>query len=182
MRTIDPVPYTDDMMRGNSEPTTVHMIPDCAETVLWLDGPVDYEHSGLSPELIRGLQEWEQSYCESLDSDLEWRSPKAARAFTAVGIDMAGQVADELGDEFVVEFASYDNDAPTHTVRSLGPGSNNAASAAFAEIVARMEAMDECAARIVADRGLGAEWAAVAPLSGDVFNLGDQGGRAEGGD
>lgn len=64
-------------------------------------------NSGLSTELIRGLQEWEQSYCESLDTDLQWESPSAARAFTAVGFDMAGRVANELGSEFTVEFASY---------------------------------------------------------------------------
>lgn len=170
------------MVQENREPHTVRMFPDYAHTVLWLDGPVDYMDSGLSSELIRVLQEWEQSYYDSLDSDLEWKSPSAARAFTAVGIDIAGRVANELGAEFAIEFASSEDGAPTHAVRSRRPANNKKASATFANIVSEMESEKERVARMVADSRPGAGWRAVAPLSGAVYTPGGHGRGVKNGD
>ncbi|WP_346035838.1 hypothetical protein [Brevibacterium picturae] len=179
---MDLLPYHGDIAQENRDSHTVRIFPDYADTVLWLDGPVDYVGSGLSSELICVLQEWEQSYYDSLDSDLEWKSPSAARAFTAMGIDMAGRVANELGAEFAIEFASYEADAPTHTVRSRRSANNMQASATFANIVSEMESEKERVARMVADGRPGAGWTAVAPLSGAVYAPGDRGLGVKNGD
>lgn len=163
-------------------PTTVRMFPDYADTVLWLVFPVDYEDTALSPGLIRELEAWERSYYEALDADFNWKSPEDARAFTKTGIDLAGQVANQLGEEFVVEFASYETAAPTYTVHSRRPADNEGASAAFSTIVADMEAEQERAAQLVADAGPDAKWTAFAPLSGTTFAPGKHVPRAEEGD
>lgn len=179
--TSDLVHYYGAMMQENSPLTAVRMFPDYADTVLWLDGPVDYEDSGLSSDLVLRLYEWEQSYYDSLDSNFEWTSPGTARAFTAVGIDLAGRVANELGAEFSIEFHSYGDTALTYSVRSHAPAANERASAAFSRIGAEMEAEEERAARLVAESGPNAEWTAFAPLSGKVFTPGDQSGRTDSG-
>lgn len=163
-------------------PTTVRMFPDYADTVLWLVYPVDYEDTALSPGLIRELEAWERSYYESLDADFNWKSAEDVRAFTKTGIDLAGQVANQLGEEFAVEFASYEHAAPTYTVQSRRRADNEEASAAFSTIVAEMKAEDERAAQLLAEAGPNAEWTAFAPLSGDVFTPDCQTPRAEDGD
>ncbi|WP_231440721.1 hypothetical protein [Brevibacterium zhoupengii] len=157
------------MAEENYTTTTVRMFPDYADTVLWLVFPIDYEDTGLSPDLISQLDAWEQSYYDALDADFDWKSAREARAFTQSGIDLAGQVANELGEEFVVEFASYEHHAPTYTVQSRRPADNDEAFAAFSTIVARLEAENERAAQLVAEGGPDGEFTAFAPLSGNVF-------------
>lgn len=178
MGTSDLVHYDGAMMQENATPTTVRMFPDYADTVLWLDGPVDYERTALSPGLIRELQAWEWSYYDALDADFNWKSPVDARTFTQTGIDLAGQVANQLGEEFVVEFASYETAAPTHTVQSRRLADNDEAFAAFSAIAAELGAEDERAAQLVAEGGPNAEWTVVAPLSGTTFSPGKQVPRA----
>lgn len=112
---------------------------------------MDYEDSGVSSDLVLRLYEWEQSYYESLNSDFEWSTPTAARAFTAVGIDLAGRVAIELGAELSIEFSSYEDAALTYSVRSRGPAANQRAAAAFSRIRSAMEAEQEHIAELVAD-------------------------------
>lgn len=167
------------MLQENATPTTVRMFPDYADTVLWLVFPVDYEDSGLSPELISQLDGWEQSYYEALDADFNWKSAEDARAFTQTGIDLAGQLANELGEEFVVEFASYETAAPTYTVHSRRRADNKGASTAFSTIAAQLEAEQERVTQLVAEAGPNAEWTAYAPLSGDVFTRGRKASQAE---
>ena len=104
----------------------VRMFPDYADTVLWFDGPVDYAQCGLSERLIRDLTRWEQGYYDALE-DLEWRTPELAAQFTKDGIRLARQVARELGEDFEVEFRSYENGAGVRRFRGQGPrlsGSN----------------------------------------------------------
>lgn len=50
---------------------TVRMFPDYADTVLWFEGPVDYDLTGLTPDLLHDLTAWEQSYYDSLTSDFD---------------------------------------------------------------------------------------------------------------
>ena len=129
----------------------VRMFPDYADTVLWFDGPVDYAECGLSERLIRDLERWEQGYYDAL-VDLEWRTPELAAQFTKNGVRLAQQVARELGEDFEVEFRSYENGAGVRRFRGKGPGSP-AATAAFGqraaairddrERLSRMKAEDE---------------------------------------
>ncbi|MCF2574388.1 hypothetical protein [Brevibacterium sp. UCMA 11754] len=167
------------MLQENATPTTVRMFPDYADTVLWLVYPVDYADTDLSPGLIRELEAWERTYYEALDADFNWKSPKDARAFTKTGIDLAGQVANELGEEFVVEFASYETAAPTYTVHSRRQADNEGASTAFSTIAAELEAEQERVTQLMAEAGPSAEWTAYAPLSGDVFTWGRRAPQAE---
>ncbi|WP_240372216.1 hypothetical protein [Brevibacterium zhoupengii] len=167
------------MAEENCTTTTVRMFPDYADTVLWLVFPIDYEDTGLSPDLIPQLDAWEQSYYEALDTDFDWKSAREARAFTQTGIDLAGQVANELGEEFTVEFASYEHHAPTYTVQSRKPADNDEAFAAFSAIVAELDAEDERAAQLVAEASPDAEFTAFAPLSGETFTPGKHVPRAE---
>lgn len=59
------------------------------------------------------------------------------------------------------------------------PADNEAARAAFANIVAEAEAEQERVARILADSGPGDQFTAVAPLSGAVFTWDGQGRRTD---
>ncbi|PCC41507.1 hypothetical protein CIK65_17340 [Brevibacterium aurantiacum] len=171
--------YDGGMTDENCTTTTVRMFPDYADTVLWIVFPIDYEDTDLSPDLVSQLDAWEQSYYEALDADFNWKSADAARAFTQTGIDLAGQVANELGEEFVVEFASYEHHAPTYTVQSRSPADNDEAFAAFSTIVAELDAEDERAAQLVAEAGPDGEWTAYAPLSGETFTPGKHVPRTE---
>ena len=171
--------YDGAMLPEGATPTTVRMFPDYADTVLWLVYPVDYEDTDLSPGLIRELEAWERSYYEALDADFNWKSPELARAFTKTGIDLAGRVANELGEEFVIEFASYETTAPTYTVHSRRPADNEGASTAFSTIAEELEAEQKRVTQLVAEAGPDAEWTAYAPLSGDVFTWGRKAPQAE---
>lgn len=169
MGTSHLVLYDGAMTVEERKTTTVRMFPDYGDTVLWLVFPVDYEDSGLSSELISQLDAWERSYYQALDADFNWKSAENARVFTKTGIDLAGQVANELGEEYVVEFASYEHAAPTYTVQSRRPADNESAAAAFSTLVAELEAEEERASQLAAEAGPNARWTAFAPLSGDVF-------------
>ncbi|MGO2376636.1 hypothetical protein [Brevibacterium aurantiacum] len=167
------------MTDENCPMTTVRMFPDYADTVLWIVFPIDYEDTDLSPDLVSQLDAWEQSYYEALDADFNWKSADAARAFTQTGIDLVGQLANELGEEFTVEFASYEPRAPTYTVQSRRPADNDEACAAFSAIVAELDAEDVRAALLVAEAGPDTEFTAFEPLSGETFTPGNHVPRAE---
>jgi hypothetical protein len=149
---------------------TVRMFPDYADTVLWFDGPVDYDLTGLTPDLLHALTAWEQSYY-SLTSDFDWTSEDAARRFTAEGNLLARRVADEIGDGYDVELATYEENVPARRFRGTGPALNAQAAAAFAVLTAAVQAEQEEvdrameATRRTEDTG----WFAYAPLSSTVF-------------
>lgn len=167
------------MTDKNCKTTTVRIFPDYGDTVLWLVFPVDYEDSGLSAELISQMDAWERSYYQALDADFNWKSAEHARVFTHTGIELAGQVANELGEEYIVEFASYEHAAPMYTVQSRRPADNESAAAAFSTLVAELEAEDEGASQLVTEAGPNGEWTAFAPLSGDVFTPNNLAPQAE---
>jgi hypothetical protein len=152
---------------------TVRMFPDYADTVLWFEGPVDYDLTGLTPDLLHDLTAWEQSYYDSLTSDFDWTSEDEARRFTAEGNLLARRVADEIGDGYDVELATYEENAPARRFRGRDPALNARAAAAFAVLAAAAaaeaeeEEVDQAreATRRTEDTG----WIAYAPLSGTVF-------------
>ncbi|MBD8045379.1 hypothetical protein H9638_16345 [Arthrobacter sp. Sa2BUA2] len=150
---------------------TVRMFPDYAGTVLWLGEPVGYERTGLTPELIRALQSWEESYYESLAPGLDWMSVDAAHRFTAEGNRLAGLVADELGERYDVAFTSYEDGAPAGIFHSPGPAGNAKAAAAFDALSAALHAKlnDEDRGQDPARQGEATGWYAWSPLSDTSF-------------
>lgn len=137
---------------------TVRMFPDYAGSVLWFGGPVSYEDSGLTQQLIRALPLWEECYYLSMTQDFEWVSAEAAHRFTAEGNRLAECVADELGERYDVEFASYEDDVPARIFRASGPARNAEAVAAFDTLAATLQT-----------GGDGSGWYAWAPLSDTSF-------------
>lgn len=159
------------MDEGTDRPAQIRVFPDYAHTVIWYRGPVQYETTELSPDLVKRLCAWEQFYYDSYDDsptdDFEWRPPSAASTFTADGTALARRVALEVGLEFEVEFASYEDGAPVVTFQASGPAENPKAAAAFAELVAEAEREDAQTEEMIADGG---EWSAYAPNSGTTFH------------
>ncbi|MGW6171859.1 hypothetical protein ACWF5H_00040 [Arthrobacter sp. NPDC055138] len=147
----------------------VRMFPDYADTVLWFDGPVDYAECGLSERLIRDLTRWEQGYYDAL-VDVEWRAPELAAQFTEDGIRLAQQVAGELGEDFEVEFRSYENGAGVRRFRGRGPGSPEATAAFGQRAASERDDREQLALLKAEDETSGAGgWFAYAPESGLVF-------------
>ncbi|MGP5165630.1 hypothetical protein ACTXOR_08290 [Arthrobacter rhombi] len=150
---------------------TVRMFPDHAGTVLWFRDPIDYDLAQLSDGLVHDLARWEQSYYDALNPDFGWKYADLARRFIAEGNRLAQCVADELGDGYEFEFASYEEDVPTQRFHGKGPARNLRASAAFDALAVAVKAEDEDAYRALAAtrRGDGDGWYAYSPLSNTVF-------------
>ena len=149
----------------------VRLFPDYADTVVWLDGPVDYRLSGLSRRLIEELREWERSYYQSLTPGFDWRSPELAHQFTVDGNHLASRVAEELGDGYEVEFRSYEPGASTRRFRGAGAVRNPQAVAAFNELVTALRVdRDRMTSSAAPPDGDDDSWFATAPLSGNTFN------------
>lgn len=174
----DPVPraqkrqYAPFMTTPEAEhPPTVRMFPDYVGTVLWFDGPVRYEDSGLTQKLISALRSWEESYYHSMTHDLEWVSTEAARRFTVEGNRLAEWLADELGHRYEIAFQSYEGDVPLRAFRSSAPARNANAVAAFDVITVALqtEVADGDRARTALLREKEPGWYARAPLSGSIF-------------
>ncbi|MGW9404163.1 hypothetical protein ACWGQ2_09370 [Arthrobacter sp. NPDC055585] len=147
----------------------IRLFPDYAGTVLWLDEPVSFEVSGLSPELVHSLQAWEESYYRSLTPDFEWVSDGAARLFTAEGNRLAQRLADELGDGYEVSFKSYEDGVPRRIFRSSGAAPNAAAVAAFNKLNGARPAEAGRPGSGPRPTGNDAGWYAWAPLSDTAF-------------
>lgn len=158
-------------MNAAANPTTlVRLFPDYANTVLWLVGPVPYNESGLTTELIRKLEEWEQSYYASLTPEYEWATAGAAHIFYEEGIRLAQKVTDELGPYFEVELRSRVPATPPRRFRGVRPATNPAAATAFDALVARHTAeqtrYEESARDPDSDKS---GWFAHAPRTGERF-------------
>lgn len=133
---------------------TVRIFPDHADTVLWFDGPVSYEDTRLRSELVAELQAWDLSYYKALTPEFEWKSADLARRFTAEGNRLAQMLADELGQEYEVEFESYEPGAQARRFRSTGPALNKAAEAAFDRLRAEYIREQEAFAQLRAEGGI----------------------------
>lgn len=156
---------------GEAMRPTVRMFPDHAGTVLWFRDPVDYDLAHLSTGLVHDLACWEQSYYDGLTPDFGWKSADLARRFTTEGNRLAQRVADELGNGYEIEFASYEEDVPTRRFRAKGPASNLHAAAAFDVLALAVKTEDDEAyrARAAVRRGDSHGWYAYSPLSATVF-------------
>lgn len=153
-----------------SQRQIVRMFPDYADTVLWFGGPVAYRFSGLTPELVRGLKDWEQSYYDSLTPDLEWKSAELVRQFTEEGEHLARRVADELGDGYEVELKSYEQGVPSSRFRGTRATLNPRAATAFDELTASLRAELRNSIRSATSHsGEAPEWFAYAPLPRTSF-------------
>ncbi len=127
-------------MKGLTEYATsvVRLFPDYAGSAIWFWEPVPYEVTGLSSDLVRDLQAWEESYYGGLDA-YAWRSADLGDAFAAEGKRLAHRLASELGDEFAVEYDVL-AEPGRRRVRGPGPPRNPAAAAAFRELAAEARA------------------------------------------
>jgi alkylhydroperoxidase family enzyme len=147
----------------------VRMFPDYADSVLWLDGPVDYGESGLSEQLVSDLREWEEAYYASLTRRYEWRSRRHAHAHATTAERLARRVAAELGSRFAVEYDAAEDTDDVRRVTSARPGLNVEAEAAF---LARAEEAVRAQERLAAlkdEPGDDTGWSAVAPLTGAEY-------------
>ena len=156
---------------GEAMRLTVRMFPDYAGTVLWFRDPVDYDLAQLSGGLVHDLDRWEQSYYEALTPDFGWKSADLARRFTTEGNRLAQRVADELGNGYEIEFASYEEDVPTRRFCAKGPALNLRASGAFDVLALAVKTEDEEAyrARAAVRHGDSHAWYAYSPLSHAIF-------------
>lgn len=169
-----PRQYDDGMNSpGGAKCPTVRLFPDYAGTVLWFREPVDYDLAQLSDVLFHDLSRWEQSYYDSLTPDLGWKTADLASRFTAEGNRLAQCVADELGDGYEIEFATYEEEVPTRRVCGKGPALNLRASAAFDALALAVKASEEEAscAQAAALHEESPGWLAYSPLSNTVFKL-----------
>ncbi|MGJ3191334.1 hypothetical protein FQP90_13445 [Paenarthrobacter nitroguajacolicus] len=152
------------------KPAIVRIFPDYADTVLWLDRPVDYELAGLTPSLEQELKDWEQFYYDSLTRDFAWKAPDLPSFYAAEGNRLAQRLADELGDGYEVQFTPYEENAVARRFRGT-KSPNSRAVAAFDALVAAARAEQDRISRALAahppEEGTG--WFAASPLSGNVF-------------
>jgi len=153
-------------------PNVVRMFPDFADTVLWFTEPIDYEDAKLSAGLTEDLKRWEQSFYEGLNRDYEFKSEAQARKSVEEEKILAQHVADELGENFVIELQEDD---PNGRYRAKGPTLNAQAAAAFDALALEVQAEEEEVARCIeaVRRGEATGWYAYAPGSGTIFRPSD---------
>ncbi len=142
------------------------MFPDYADTVLWVDGPVDYSETGLSAGLVDGLRAWEQSYYDGLNRDYAFRSRELELEFVQAGIHLAKLVSSEIGSRHVIEY--LDAKLLKHPVFFQCPGtaSNPAAAKCFDDLVEAKRQLARDLREMLKD----GPYYAYAPLSGAVFD------------
>lgn len=156
---------------------TIRLFPDYVRTVLWLDQPIHYDRTGLSSELVKELEAWEQSYYDSLTDDIAWKSAGHAHAYTVEGARLAACVAAEAGPRFVAEFDSSEDGAETVYARTKSPALNAAAEASFIRLQEEWIAEDQRVADLLAESN--GSWTAYAPLSGQTFTPASRAERSE---
>jgi hypothetical protein len=131
--------------------SAIRVFPDYADTVIWFRGPVPYELTALTPRLIRGLEEWESRYYESIDDSYEFVSGRAESAHITTGLELARRLSEEIGDVLPVEVDERGG-GKAHFL-TPGRGTNPDAQDAFARMLADAESED---ARIAAQLRSGA--------------------------
>lgn len=138
----------------------MRLFPDYADTVIWFaPGPVPYEETGISPELVADMEVWEQRYYDGLTDEFEWSSAAAEQLHAEDALRIATALTHELGDAFEVEVFGVGED--TIRMRGTGDGTNAAAVRAFRSI-AQSAAEDE--ARFAETSGSGSSgWFAKRP-------------------
>jgi len=108
--------------------TVVRLFPDHAGSAIWFSSPLPYEESQLDAPLIADLRAWEDRHHDGLDSDYEWRTPELETHFHADGARLARRLADQIGDDFQVQ---YELGGSHRRIRGVGPARNPDAAAVF---------------------------------------------------
>ncbi len=118
--------------------SVVRLFSDYADSVIWFSGPVAYEDTWLEHDLVADLRSWDATYYAGLTSDHEWRSPDAACRYHRAGARLARRVAEQIGDDFQVQ---YDQGDTHRRARAAGRARNEQAASAFHEMAeqARVE-------------------------------------------
>jgi hypothetical protein len=124
--------------------TTIRLLSDGAESVIWFFGPVPYEQTRLTDELVTALRAWDDSHWASIDLETRrFRSEQLSSSFSAKASDLAERIAGEVGPGFQVECEDV--------VRSRRPATNPDAEAFFNDLadaeVAKVRRFLERAAR-----------------------------------
>ncbi|NOJ64122.1 MULTISPECIES: hypothetical protein [unclassified Arthrobacter] len=107
----------------------VRLFSGYADSPIWAaSGPVDYADSALTEELVADLTTWDSGSYGGVDGLLLESSERSE----ALAEELAGRLAAELGDGFVV---SCDGAAGPKIVTSDMPPTNPDAAAAFTELI-----------------------------------------------
>jgi hypothetical protein len=145
----------------------VRVFPDYAKTVIWFGGPFSYPETGLSDALIERMKAWEDSYYAALTDDLKWRSVEESERFDAEGMELAHELAVEIGPDFEVEYRSFATAVVTTQLSGRGSASNPAAQQAFSAR-AEMSRAERATAQAQRSAATDLRWYAQGS-SGEVF-------------
>lgn len=96
---------------------------------------IEFEDTGLSPDLVEDLKQWATLYRESFNDNWEWKTPELERGYTEQASALAQRIADELGDEHEVQYQPNDGNSPPMKFQASGQGSNPQAITALAEFL-----------------------------------------------
>lgn len=121
---------------NSPQPALIRMFVDYADTVLWLDGPIDYADTALSVELVAALRAWERDFYTSLNGDYEFRTAELALVHSAEGQHLAQRVAGEVGHGFVIDRQGDAGPASPRYLRSDHPATNPEAAGCFTALFA----------------------------------------------
>lgn len=147
-------------------PEIIRMFPDYADTVLWLDGPIDYEGTGLSTGLIAELQAWEKLFYDSLNRNYAFRSRGLEAKFTREGIHLAELISTEIGSGHIIEYLGAQSLNHPVLFQCPGTAANPAAAECFDDLVEDKLRSARDMQEILKDGPL----YAYAPLSDSVFD------------
>jgi hypothetical protein len=141
----------------------IRVFPDYAGTVVWFQGPVPYEETGLSQRLIDDMEDWEAAYYASLDELHSFASKRAESIHVTRGLTIARALSDEIGDLLPIE-ADGIGGAKTRLL-TPGFGTNPQARTSFATMLAEAKANDADIAATLRSGGR-FEWVAYRPGDG----------------
>lgn len=132
---------------NSPQPAVIRMFVDYADTVLWIDEPIDYANTALSVELVTALRAWEADFYASLNGDYGFRTAELALVHSAEGQRLAQRVAGELGHGFVIDHQGDEGPASPRYLHSDHPASNPEAARCFTALfAAAQKQVDELAA------------------------------------
>ena len=142
------------------------MFPDYADTVIWVDGPVDYAETGLGAGLVEDLRAWEQSYYDGLNRNYAFRSRGLELKFIQEGVRLAKLVSSEIGSGHIVEYLGAKSLDHPELFQCRGTAANPTAAKCFDDLVeAKLRS-----AREMREMLKDGPFYAYAPLSGAVFD------------
>lgn len=155
------------------ETRIVRLFPDYGGSVIWFSDPMPYDETRLSPDLVRRLEAWEESYYRGLDDEMNWKSDQLRERFGLDGIELSDAVSKEIGPEFEVRLGSNGAIQDHPPFVSEVPATNSAAREAFTFRARR--ALDDWARlrRIQAENETGSPIWTAHSESGAIFRPND---------